>query len=293
MHHSASSRVRGFRRWRLPAWVALGMLASIGCGDDTTPEETTDAGPFDGGADATVADAEGAIDSNMPDGLTNDASVAEASRGDAGEAIDASVADGAASDAGVAGDGGREGGSDASVADGATNPVDAGHSKIIFVSLTTENGNLGHPNAADGAVCPNDANKPAGTALYKVILVDSLYQDRVACSSANCSGDAGAQHVDWALAPNTTYTRPDGAVIGTTTSAAIFAFPLQNSISTSNVQVWTGLNADWTSNADACGGWVTSSGMGVVGAANQVDSTSIAMASITCATGASYYCVEQ
>ncbi|HSY25045.1 MAG TPA: DUF1554 domain-containing protein [Polyangiaceae bacterium] len=269
------------------------MPASIGCGDDTTPMLTTDAGPSDGGTDSTVADAAGEVDSNTPDGLANDASVADASRAEAADASDASVADGAANDASVAEDAAGEGGSDASVADGATNSADASRTKVIFVTASTENGNLSRPIAGDTAVCPYDAHKPAGTASYKVILVDSQDQTRVACSNPNCAGDAGSQHVDWALAPNTTYARPDGTVIGTTTSGAIFAFPLQNPISASNVTVWTGLNADWTTNANTCGGWLTSSGMGVVGAANQVDSTSIAMASVTCTMQGSYYCVEQ
>jgi len=261
---------------------------------------TPDAGPSDGSTDSTVADAAGDIDSNTPDGLAKDASVADASRAEAAEAADAadasvadandandaSVADGDANDASVAEDAAGEGGSGASVAD-------ASRTKVIFVTATTENGNLSRPIAGDTAICPTDAHKPAGTASYKVILVDSQDQTRVACSNPNCAGDAGSQHVDWALAPNTTYTRPDGTVIGTTTSGAIFAFPLQNPISASNVTVWTGLNADWTTNANTCGGWLTSSGMGVVGAADQADSTSIAMASVTCTMQGAYYCVEQ
>ena len=164
--------------------------------------------------------------------------------------------------------------------------------KIIYVTSMPLTANFGGISGAD-AQCNTS---PPTVGSYKALLVDGT--TRVACTSAQCATSGAAEGVDWVLAPNTKYVRADGTtVIGTTSAAAIFAFPLTASIGTNGYSYWTGLNADWTTSSDSCSGWTqTTSGFSASeGLANTSDSQAISGVSDSCATlaGAFFACVEQ
>lgn len=163
--------------------------------------------------------------------------------------------------------------------------------KIIYLTGTPKKANFGGVSAAD-ALCNSSPPHP-GT--YKALLVDG--STRVACTSALCVTSGAAEGVDWALAPNTQYVRADGqTVIGTTTAAGIFAFPLAASIDTNGFSYWTGLATDWTTSTDDCTGWTEVSGVFAnEGLADKTDNQAIAGVSESCATlaGAFFACVEQ
>jgi hypothetical protein len=163
---------------------------------------------------------------------------------------------------------------------------------VIYVTSVPRQANFGGISGAD-AQC-NTSPPSAGT--YKALLVDGT--TRVACTSAQCTTGGAAEGVGWVLAPNTKYVRADGTtVIGTTSAAAIFAFPLTASIGTDGDSYWTGLNTDWTTSSDSCSGWTQTTGLlASEGLANSSDSQAIHGAvSGDCATvaGASFACVEQ
>lgn len=135
-----------------------------------------------------------------------------------------------------------------------------GHCKMFATSsaLTKNAGIAGADNN-----CATDANKPSGGGTYKALIADG--DNRRACLTASCSGGT-SEHIDWVLKPNKEYRRKDGTtVIGTTTANGVFAFPLTNSVETlANIVITnaiaTGLNADWTSNANDCSNWSTNAG---------------------------------
>lgn len=100
--------------------------------------------------------------------------------------------------------------------------------------------------------CNTDPNRPDAR-VYKALLVDGVNRDAKALT-------------DWVLEPSTTYYRPyDDIVIGTTTSAAIFAAahaPLTNAVAATisaadrGTEVWTGIAnpGDFTA-GECCNGW--------------------------------------
>jgi len=113
-------------------------------------------------------------------------------------------------------------------------------------------GNLGGVTGAD-ANCMADDNYP-GTGTYKALIVDGL--NRIASVSAN----AGDGQVDWVLKANSNYYLTDGATkIMTTDENSLFTFgSLDNSfngVGFAGSPSWTGLNQDWTANANNCNFW--------------------------------------
>jgi len=127
------------------------------------------------------------------------------------------------------------------------------------VSGMTKNGGI----AGVDNNCATDPNKPSGGGTYKALVVDGV--NRRACSTASCSGGV-SEHINWILKPSKEYRRKDGTtIIGTTSSNGVFTFPLTNSVEIlANLVVTngiaTGLNADWTSNANDCLDWTTNLG---------------------------------
>ncbi len=143
---------------------------------------------------------------------------------------------------------------------------------------------------ADG-LCQSDNNKPSGGGTFKALIVDST---RTACTSADCGVGGATENVDWVIAPSTTYARPSGTVIGTTSASGIFAFPLTAAISATATSVMTGLNTNWTNATDNCLDWTSADGGDSLSAGNATVLTSSAIASGTTSCG-SYplICVEQ
>lgn len=155
--------------------------------------------------------------------------------------------------------------------------------KFIFVTGTGTTGNTGGISGAD-TICQNaktndQPNLPGLATDYKAMLVDGT--NRTSCAAANCSTGPDST---WVLAANTTYYRPDEVAIGTTTSNAVFTFPLDAAFSTTaGLNWWTGLNANWTVALDVCDGgavpgWDDGTAFfdGTMGATNDTANTSIA-----------------
>ena len=195
---------------------------------------------------------------------------------------------GASGSSGVSGSGGASGSSGVSGAGGAGGGGPAG--KIIYLTGTPKKANFGGVSGAD-TLCNASPPSPGS---YKALIVDGT--TRVACTSAHCVTSGATEGVDWVLAPNTKYVRADNTVIGTTSAAGIFAFPLTNSIGEIGYSYWTGLSGDWTTSADTCTGWTEVSVVGASqGLADTLDSQSISGVVVNCGdlAGAFFACVQQ
>lgn len=294
---------------RLAAWVALPIvLSAIGCELITSPDRTlipdgsgaagsgasAGSGAASGSGPASGAGAGGAQggDSGEGGGGQSAGSAGEAA---GGQSMGGAGGDSVGGDSGaggmlpMAGAGGEAGGAGGAGGEPGGPSVPIG--KVIYLTGTPKKANFGGVSSADQEC---NASPPfAGT--YKALLVDGT--TRVACTSAACATNGAAEGVDWALAPSTQYVRADGTtVIGTTNAAAVFAFPLSNSLGTSGISYWTGLASDWTTSADNCTGWTATSGVfATEGLADQVDDQSLDGVSESCASlaGAFFACVQQ
>lgn len=97
--------------------------------------------------------------------------------------------------------------------------------------------------------------------------------------------------------------RPDGTVIGTTNAAGIFSFSVNDGVTddpsgtSGNKGAWTGLNKDWTVDANTCPTWSSNSGSGACGFVGATDNTLISDSAGGGQTGCSntkhLFCVEQ
>ncbi|OFZ26902.1 MAG: hypothetical protein A2381_19950 [Bdellovibrionales bacterium RIFOXYB1_FULL_37_110] len=161
----------------------------------------------------------------------------------------------------------------------------------IFISSSTTKGNL----AASGsgideadAICT--ASKPANTGTVKAFLSDGT--NRVACTSADCSGGIG-EHIDWVLAANREYRRPGGAVvIGTTDAFGIFGFPLLSEFYSSAGTIFTGMTTDYRP-ANDCTNWTSTLGTGTNGVLDSKLSNALSSADNSCNNTHHILCVEQ
>ncbi|TDP51151.1 uncharacterized protein DUF1554 [Bacteriovorax stolpii] len=160
----------------------------------------------------------------------------------------------------------------------------------LFVTSSTTTGNIGGIVAAD-SLCMADSNYP-GSGVYKALIVDG--SNRVACSSANCSGGS-SEHVDWVLRANTQYQRvSDGATVGTTNANGIFSFPLTNSLDASYTYwLFTGLTANWITNTGDCTNWSSTGGFGGFGLGDKTTIEAVYSNNGSCSTSVKLICVEQ
>ncbi|MGC4089494.1 MAG: DUF1554 domain-containing protein [Polyangiaceae bacterium] len=234
---------------------------------------TTSGGATSGGTSSGGASSGGATSGGASSGGT--------SGGTASGGASGGTASGGTS-GGTTASGGASGGS------GGTGGV-AG--KVIYLTSTPKKANFSGITGAD-AEC--NANPPvAGT--YKALIVDGT--TRVACTSANCTTGGASEGVGWVLAPSTTYVRPDGTVIGTTTAAGVFTFPLSAGLGLGGIPYWTGLAADWTTSVDTCTGWteVAANVFANQGLGDAVTSDALMGTSVSCAnlSGAVFACVQQ
>ena len=211
-------------------------------------------------------------------------------------------------DAGVdaAIDSGSDAGVDAAIDSGSDAGVDAAidsgllGAKRIFTTAAVYDGNLGGVAGAD-AKCQSDANRP-NSSMYKALIADGFY--RLACTQGNGSCAAN-QHIDWVMAPNTAYVRPDGTtLIGMTNSAGIISLngaTLAAPFGSYGVTAYTGLNSDWTYAGSGCAGacdcmWFTANSISYsapIGDAWSITGNSISMSTAKCTTSHAVYCVEQ
>lgn len=176
--------------------------------------------------------------------------------------------------------------------------------KYLFVSASTTDGDFsdlpfpGTPVEKIDALCNTDANRPDTASTYKAVVSIAPLR-RLACSTANCSGGTG-EHSNWVLTADTEYRRSDGiTIIGRTLATAgifpVTVTPLQNSITDSAAQVFTGLRQDWRDDFD-CQDWLTTGIAEVAIGANDtsaVNVQSIAGTNLACNTPYPVYCAEQ
>lgn len=146
-------------------------------------------------------------------------------------------------------------------------------------------------------VCDRDTNNPQrNCSRYKALIADG--SNRYACSTANCGGGV-IENTDWVLQASTQYRRVDGTtVIGTTTAAGIFSYPVTNGFAATADDVWTGswTQGDWTSGQN-CSDWSDGTG-GVLGSygANPSATDKYIMvddSDASCGISKKLYCVEQ
>ncbi|MEC7277653.1 MAG: DUF1554 domain-containing protein [Bdellovibrionota bacterium] len=120
--------------------------------------------------------------------------------------------------------------------------------RIIFATANTYQGGSGFLNA-DGVndfdnICRTEAlQKGLIFSTYKALIFADDESTRYSCYSAYCSDQGIAENRNWILEANTEYRREDGTtVIASTNAAAIFDFPLQNSITgNASDEYWTGI----------------------------------------------------
>lgn len=144
-------------------------------------------------------------------------------------------------------------------------------------------------NSAAGAdaACNSDPGKP-NASIYRAVIVDSSSRSAIPANN-------------WVLYPGQPYCKSDGLTpVMTTSAAGIFSFGvLSNSVSAFITQHWTGLNGDWTTNANTCNDWTTNS-IAVGGMCGDGSSTSAGLLNgrpgVTCGqsgTGQQLLCAEQ
>ncbi|WP_232373970.1 DUF1554 domain-containing protein [Leptospira chreensis] len=170
----------------------------------------------------------------------------------------------------------------------------------MFVTATTYNASLGGIIGADNK-CTSDANKPpSGT--YKALLVDDA--NRRACTSTNCTSGGVTEHIDWVLAPNTSYVQSSSpsTIIFISDVNGVYNNNLTNLISVTAAGIWTGIrnNPSWdwlTDTSHTCSFWTdsVSANCGTYGVTSWTDSRSIAITSAFGNGGTlnNLLCVEQ
>lgn len=163
--------------------------------------------------------------------------------------------------------------------------------KKLFVSATGTTGNIGGVTAAD-TICNADANRPDTTKTYKAVITDGT--NRKACTTADCANGGATENLDWVLAASTEYYRADETLIGTTTAAGIFSFPLTAAVGSAATQYWTGMDTNWNSVGD-CTNWATANAgnSGTTGIDNATGNTSIDLNYQTCDNTKQLLCAQQ
>ncbi len=169
----------------------------------------------------------------------------------------------------------------------------------IFVSASLHHGDFANDPTLSGQTamekaddfCMRDTNRPADGSIYKALLVDGVNRDAVTLT-------------DWVLEPNTTYVRPNGTEIDTTSDDAIFlAFwrDMKKSIGKddgdAHQNAWTGIgDASDFSTKGNCSEW-SSSGTGTGGFGTRIAKDRAAFdwygGGSACWIAQYIYCVEQ
>lgn len=167
------------------------------------------------------------------------------------------------------------------------------HRQIFMTSSQYLPSSLSTSSAAD-AIC--NAQKPASRGQFKAMLVSST---RKACVSVDCASAGEAEHIDWVMAPLTSYENASGTLLWTTNVASIVpsnpTHPAIYPMAGNGIPVWTGIGAGWVRSSDTCLDWTTdsNSSAGFVGIANYTDSTAWTSLAIPCGQSKPIYCVEQ
>lgn len=174
--------------------------------------------------------------------------------------------------------------------------ANCGTTGFCMIFATAANATVNAGIAGLDTNCSSDTRKPSNGRTFKALVSDGT--NRRACTNANCSTGTG-EHLDWVLKPSKEYRRIDGTtVIGTTTANGVFSFPLTNVFQTTITgtnSIVTGLNTNWTSNANDCADWTTNAGGTSTSFAVHDDLTSASLSAGTqaCNNVSKVVCVEQ
>lgn len=167
--------------------------------------------------------------------------------------------------------------------------------KKIFITATQYVGNLGGISGADNK-CQTDANNPHDGRIYKALIVDGT--NRAACVTANCEVESAAEHINWILQPDTQYVLASdpSTVIAETNGIGLFTFPVANKFTSNEIDIYTGLDLDWTTaSGSTCAAWASNSGsaVGEYGISDTTNTGMIGLQTTPCDNVLSLYCVEQ
>lgn len=170
--------------------------------------------------------------------------------------------------------------------------------KTIFLASVT-GGNLGGPSGAD-TIC--NSQKPAGlsAATFKAMVVD--LSTRRACFNTgndNCSLLGTTGRLNWVLGASRTYCTSDYKTrVGTTNANAYLSVLNSNTLSSSTIPVYTGLNAFWGTSTENCSAFSSTVSTSQLGTPNGLENGSTQHSFITngsgaCTTVGKIYCIEQ
>lgn len=162
----------------------------------------------------------------------------------------------------------------------------------IFVTNASFYGHMRSSSSPD-ARCNSDANNPGGT--FKALV---SWTTRYLCTSNKCATNGASEASNWVLAPNVTYGRLDGTIIGKTGSIGMFTGTLTNSIAASGTQAWLGMDSStYGTTFDSCSSW-TWNDAGHSATILKLDTTDVSQViasgqTVTCDNLRPLVCVEQ
>lgn len=181
-------------------------------------------------------------------------------------------------------------------ADGSTSTtIDLTIFRVIFVGGARGGSNIANSGVADADCNIGTGNHP-GYGTYKAMIVG--WGTRRACSSMNCVTSGAAENLDWVLAPDTEYRRPDAVTKIITTNSAGVGSIVAAFIASGVTAHWTGLTTDWRTQGatGTCGGsWSTGATTGAYGRTNSAGSIALfdALASPCSSNNARLICAQQ
>jgi len=168
--------------------------------------------------------------------------------------------------------------------------------RIIFTTQRTRTGDLtsgGSYYDVDNFCASDPGAQPLIYYSLAMLAVDNSGSglQRIASSQPNVGNEWS-----WVLIPERNYisdTR-NGPVIGRANSRKLLDFPLAHPLTTAG-DVWTGLEADWTTAGTNCALWFdgTNANMGRYGAAGSTTTTALAGGTAACDSLHRILCVEQ
>jgi len=172
--------------------------------------------------------------------------------------------------------------------------------RVIFTLSTGQDGNLSDPFGGIyfvlDSLCQNDPAQGQQLFYYSLALMSVNNPGYGLHRIASANPNAGDQQDGWVLSNGRNYiseTR-NGPVIGRANAKNLLDFPLAHPLTTAG-DVWTGLEADWTTSATNCGAWIDGNiaNTGRTGTSNSTSSAAIAGGTATCDGPRRILCVEQ
>ncbi|HVE83750.1 MAG TPA: DUF1554 domain-containing protein, partial [Myxococcales bacterium] len=170
--------------------------------------------------------------------------------------------------------------------------------RVIFTLTDPVNGDMHDPGdplyANPDALCRADPKASAellNSSPMAMLVSPGPYFLRIASATAN-NGDG---QYDWVLGAGYNYLSESktGPVMGRANSRRLLDFPLARPLSATG-DYWTGLKADWTTDATVtCSDWISTGSMGQTGSSTATGSGAISAGTLPCASNRYLLCVEQ